>query len=969
MAFRPPQGSTFRHPAVQRAMQELAKAVEAQRAAGVGVTPYRHPDGSAFQSAKVQQGLRALGEAAGQAGQAPQPEYRRPSGSSLDSPAVRRAMQGIGDVQADVQFKRPTGSSLDSPAVQRASQGLAETQADVTFARPSGSSLDSPAVRRAMQGIGDVQADVQFKRPTGSSLDSPAVQRASQGLAETQADVSFARPSGSSLDSPAVRRAMQGIGEAGGVDVDFKRPNGSSLDSPAVVQGLRALGEAAGQASVVSFRRPSPTTLANSEVRQGVQALSKLQEQMERQGANPGVTAVRHPAMPDGLAERKAEAASKVQMPNNSLYFAHNALNGGEISPEMLARFDQPRYQTGCEYLLNMVPMPQGGITKRPGMVNVGIGGTDRAKLFPFVFSAGESRVLEVLSASSGSTLKVWFPDGTSYSTGLALPWQASAIKNVKMAQSADVLYCVHRLYKPLKIMRYGDQDWRWEYVKWTPSISRPTIFRVDVEGDSSGEKTTYKYVATAVDGETGEESVQSVAKSVMAYSLTQTYYVKVCILPMEGASEYRVYKYRGGVYGFVGRVDASNTSTVTSTTGSGQDAVTTTTTVVAFEDRNIEPDTEDTPPRAKDPFVGAGNYPSVVFFHQQRLGFASSDSHPLTVWLSQAGNFESMAASLPPADDDAIEATLAATQANRILWCQSDRTSLAIGTEGGEWILSGTEGAAVTPSDLSFQPQTYNGSEAGIPVLRAGSGLVYLQRGGRVVREFGYSFSSDRYESGDLGLLARHILKSAKVVSWAWQGEPYGIIWCVLSSGTMAGLTYMREHDVIGWHRHETAGTVEDVVAIPGEDGNTQIWMHVVRDGTRYVERLAPFFTGGSASGAVHRDGISQALFNARCIPSLPETQVQNGTSFLKVRKLNAVKARVIHSRGFKARVGTSAQVDVPARGTEYVNGHADWAVPLASGWRENDRLELIFDGADPATVLGIVTTVEIAEQGGGQK
>ena len=43
------------------------------------------------------------------------------------------------------------------------------------------------------------------------------------------------------------------------------------------------------------------------------------------------------------------------------------------------------------------------------------------------------------------------------------------------------------------------------------------------------------------------------------------------------------------------------------------------------------------------------------------------------------------MAASVPPKDDDAMEVTLAATQANRIVWLQPDRTSLAFGTEGSE--------------------------------------------------------------------------------------------------------------------------------------------------------------------------------------------------------------------------------------------------------------------------------------------
>ncbi|MCR5257599.1 MAG: hypothetical protein K6E40_05535, partial [Desulfovibrio sp.] len=731
--------------------------------------------------------------------------------------------------------------------------------------------------------------------PHGSHLRSPAVQQALQGLAET---------------AQQARQASVGSSP-------FKRPSGSAYGDPHVQQALQGLAETAQQASPeVQFRRPTGSSTGTPDAQAALGGLSQLVKDAREHPASPGRTDRLHPAKNGALAERVAEIAGQIPPGESPMYAAHNALNGGEIAPEMLARFDQPRYQTGCEKLLNMVPMPQGGVTKRPGMVSIGKGGTGKARLFPFVFRAGESRVLELVSSGGGSTMTVWFPDGTSYATGLSLPYTGNELASLKMAQSADVLYCAHLNHAPAKIMRYGDRDWRYAVVKWTPSITPPVIDSVKMEGDSSGDKTKYKYVATAVDEVTGEESVQSAMKSVEGYALSSTYYARVEVRPKTGASEYRVYKYRGGVYGFVGRIDSENLETVTVTTGEGQNAVTTTKQVYVFEDRNIQPDTEDTPPRAKNPFEN-GNYPGVVFFHQQRLGFASSSSQPLTVWLSQAGNFESMAASLPPSDDDAIEATLAATQANRILWCQSDRTSLAVGTEGGEWLLSGTEGAALTPSDMSFQPQTYHGSEAGLPVLRAGAGLVYMQRGGRVAREFGYSFNSDRYESGDLSLLARHILKGSPVVSWAWQGEPYGIVWCVLANGKMAGLTYMREHDVVAWHRHETEGTVEDVVAVPGGDGETQVWMHVVRNGVRYVERLAPFFSGGGASSAVHVDGVSGSQFQARCIPSLPETNLQNGPTFLKVRKINAVKARVIRSSPFKARVGASAQMNVPARGS----------------------------------------------------
>lgn len=128
------------------------------------------------------------------------------------------------------------------------------------------------------------------------------------------------------------------------------------------------------------------------------------------------------------------------------------------------------------------------------------------------------------------------------------------------------------------------------------------------------------------------------------------------------------------GVFGYIGKGGADETH---------------------IDDKNIGADTEDTPPEYEDPFEGEGNYPSQVFFHQQRLGFAASNSRPITIWLSRSGEFESMAKSTPPKDDDAIEVTLAATQASRIVWLQPDRSALAFGTEGSEWTLEPSEGVA----------------------------------------------------------------------------------------------------------------------------------------------------------------------------------------------------------------------------------------------------------------------------------
>lgn len=314
----------------------------------------------------------------------------------------------------------------------------------------------------------------------------------------------------------------------------------------------------------------------------------------------------------------------------------------------------------------------------------------------------------------------------------------------------------------------------------------------------------------------------------------------------------------------------------------------------------------------------------------------------------------------------------MAGTQCNRILWCCSDRNILCIGTEGGEWILTGAEGDVLTPSNLMFQPQTYYGSAPlGQDAIRAASSLLFVQFGAKSIREFCYTFQSDSYQSADLSVLARHILDPS-IIFAAWQGDPCNILWCVLADGTMAAVTYLKEQEVIAWHRHDTDGLIKDIAALPDGNGQTQIWMHVERDGARCVERLRPYkevILTEPVPDTDYTDGPWNAPYESVCIPHLPETTLQNGSTYMRVRKLNAVKAQVVNCKPFVAKIGDGPWMNVPERlpDPKYTGGPTFWNLPIAGGWRENADLVLKFtDG--PATVLGILATFELADLAGSQ-
>src|SRR3546814_11866543 len=67
------------------------------------------------------------------------------------------------------------------------------------------------------------------------------------------------------------------------------------------------------------------------------------------------------------------------------------------------------------------------------------------------------------------------------------------------------------------------------------------------------------------------------------------------------------------------------------------------------------------------------------------------------------------------------------------------------------------------------------------------------------------YTFESDSFTGNDLSVLARHMFDGYEIMAWAYAQSPDSIVWAVRSDGTLLGCTYLREHQVLAWHRHVT--------------------------------------------------------------------------------------------------------------------------------------------------------------------
>lgn len=80
-----------------------------------------------------------------------------------------------------------------------------------------------------------------------------------------------------------------------------------------------------------------------------------------------------------------------------------------------------------------------------------------------------------------------------------------------------------------------------------------------------------------------------------------------------------------------------------------------------------------------------------------------------------------------------------------------------------------------------------------------------------------------------------------------AWHSEPWKTLWGVRTDGTLVGMTYDKDEDVWGWHRHPMSnGAVTSICVIPSStDEQSELWAVIQRevggDAVYYVERMSP--------------------------------------------------------------------------------------------------------------------------------
>lgn len=566
-----------------------------------------------------------------------------------------------------------------------------------------------------------------------------------------------------------------------------------------------------------------------------------------------------------------------------------NALNSGELSPKLAGRVEVSRYYSGCRKLENAYAMVSGGATRRPGTYKAAAAKYDakKCRVKRFEFSVEQTYILEF-----GDQYIRFFKDGGQILNGaviyeIASPYLEADLFDLTFAPSADVLYIFHNDYKTRKLTRTGHTSWTLTEAAWTdgPFMSeniteshtlavsavtgtgKDLVSTVDlfVAGHVGAIfKLTHEKTATAVSGKlTANGSSASLkVNGEWIFKTGGTWTGKITLdRSLDGGTTWKVIRTEASnddgnvstsgeedIDGALYRVTMSGFASGSATynlecTEYFRDGIVLIKSVTDAKNAKCDVirDCEATTATyrwSEGAFSDLRGYPACGTFHEERLIVASTKYQPQSCWGSVIGEFDQFKAGVE--DDMALLRTLNSDSVNAIKWIIS-QNQLLVGTKGAEWKISAADTEkTITPVDAIARRQSKIGSMLGLAEL-AGDAVLYVQRGGKVVREYAYSYEKEGFVSPPMTFFADHITGDG-ITNMCYSSQPESVLYCVRSDGQLPVFTYERGQEVFGWARIITAGEIESVDYMPTETED-QIWISAKRTINGETKRFIEYF------------------------------------------------------------------------------------------------------------------------------
>jgi hypothetical protein len=505
-----------------------------------------------------------------------------------------------------------------------------------------------------------------------------------------------------------------------------------------------------------------------------------------------------------------------------------NTFTSGEWSPKMRARTDAAEYLKACEKLINFLPKIQGGAFRRPGTVRVILdsdGETDlqgaynpvfiKSKMIPKTLSNGTKQVLVAFDTQPSTT---WFaidavdPQGSNVVLGTVSAGAdfSSDAANIKYVQIGDIVIICEQNFGPGKPVRVWDSN--------TYTAGNLRLFSEQVPASFAYKTVPYR-------------DIQALGSSV---TITTSGTTGNITLTASAAF------FDPGHVGSFFKFSSAGTTGVVKVTGYTSSTVVSATVISAVA--ATAHGASATTSWEESAWSDYRGWPRTVTTYQGRLIFGGNSSQPESIWGTRIGNvfdlmerpFEQDPDFTGYRNDNSRPFTLTPnTGASGNIRALSAAKSLTILTDRAEIVGFGVQGA-LGPNDVSFESSTSFGANSPM-VARTNNYMVFVQRGGKKLRDVIFNFNEDQYKSNDLGFVADHLLfddesnQPDSIIEIIGSEIDSSYLWAKTATGRLLCLTLDRDYQVTAWSQvviggkseSKTYPLVKSVTAIPMEEGS----------------------------------------------------------------------------------------------------------------------------------------------------
>ena len=230
---------------------------------------------------------------------------------------------------------------------------------------------------------------------------------------------------------------------------------------------------------------------------------------------------------------------------------------------------------------------------------------------------------------------------------------------------------------------------------------------------------------------------------------------------------------------------------------------------------------TQSGSPRKEDVWSSTRGYPNSICFYEGRLVIGGTESKTQSIFMSKTGSFFDF--DIDDGDDDeAIFATISSRKLNDIVDVYPGR-NLQIFTSGAEFAVTSKP---TTPSSITIQPQTSHGANK-VEVQDVDGSTIFVDRHGKSLLSFLYSFNEDAYTSDDRSVLASHLINQPVDMALlaGTASDDANWLFIVNTDGTATILNTLRSQDINGYTSWKTDGDVKSVCVV-----DDQLFMTVER-------------------------------------------------------------------------------------------------------------------------------------------